>query len=186
MPNPPFLVIMNKNSLSINSRIYVNFEKIHRRRLREIPVIKWQAFRTCFKAIHSHSACKVDSGLQQHTGHHASTGDEKNQDFEFCNQQSSFNEKKDDDGSISREEVEMVMGKFSLFCCLEGEELPQRFNSDELSQLFDHEEPSLEEVNEAFDDFDVNKDAFIDAWSCREFFKLWDYKKNSSWGTTQK
>lgn len=90
--------------------------------------------------------------------------DEKSQNFEFCNKQrqSSFSQKKED-GSICREEAEMVMERLTLFCSPEGEELPRRLDSSELSRLFDEKEPSLEEVKETFDVFDQNKDGFIDA-----------------------
>lgn len=89
--------------------------------------------------------------------------DEKGQDFELCSKQASFNEKKHDDESLSRYQVEMVMRNLTLFCSPEGEELPQRLGSGELSRLFEEKEPSLEEVKEAFDVFDENKDGFIDA-----------------------
>ncbi|KAE8734508.1 putative calcium-binding protein CML30 [Hibiscus syriacus] len=46
------------------------------------------------------------------------------------------------------------MGNLGIFCSKE---------SDELCRLFEEEEPSLEELKEAFDVFDVNKDGFIDA-----------------------
>lgn len=85
----------------------------------------------------------------------------KNQDSESSNQQRYFNKR--DDRNLSREEVEMVMGKLGLFCSGESEELQESMGSDELSQLFDEKEPSLEEVKEAFDVFDENKDGFIDA-----------------------
>lgn len=57
----------------------------------------------------------------------------------------------------------MVMEKLGIFCSPEGEELQEWFGSNELSGLFDEKEPSLEEVKEAFDVFDENRDGFIDA-----------------------
>ncbi|KAH7554573.1 hypothetical protein JRO89_XS12G0238000 [Xanthoceras sorbifolium] len=110
--------------------------------------------------------------------------DEKKQDFEVCNQQSCFNEKKDD-GIISREEVEMVMGELSLFCNPEGEDLPQRFYSNELSQLFE-EEPSLAEVKEAFDVFDENKDGFIDAGELQRVLQILGLKEGFELGNCTK
>ncbi|XP_010088139.2 probable calcium-binding protein CML45 [Morus notabilis] len=68
-----------------------------------------------------------------------------------------------EDGRMRREDVEMVMGKFGIFCSRDSEELRESFGSDELSSLFDESEPSLEEVKEAFDVFDKNRDGFIDA-----------------------
>ncbi|XP_006482610.2 probable calcium-binding protein CML46 [Citrus sinensis] len=89
--------------------------------------------------------------------------DEKSQDFKLCSKQASCNEKKHDDESLSRDQVETVMTNLTLFCSPEGEELPQKVGSRELSRLFEEKEPSLEEVKDAFDVFDENKDGFIDA-----------------------
>ncbi|KAJ9147609.1 hypothetical protein P3X46_029747 [Hevea brasiliensis] len=85
----------------------------------------------------------------------------KNQDSESSNQQDYFSRR--DDRNLCREEVEMVMGKLGLFCSAESEELKESMGSDELSQLFDEREPSLEEVKKAFDVFDEKRDGFIDA-----------------------
>lgn len=83
-----------------------------------------------------------------------------------CDQKSkkaSSNEKKHDDKSLSRDEVEMVMRMLTLVCSPEDGELPQKLGSAEISRLFEEKEPSLEEVKEAFDVFDENRDGFIDA-----------------------
>ncbi|KAL6294747.1 hypothetical protein ACE6H2_002889 [Prunus campanulata] len=45
----------------------------------------------------------------------------------------------------------------------EGDNIGERVGAEELWRLFDEEEPSLEEVKEAFDVFDENRDGFIDA-----------------------
>ncbi|KAK8652498.1 hypothetical protein V6N13_126530 [Hibiscus sabdariffa] len=64
---------------------------------------------------------------------------------------------------LSRKDVETLMGNLGIVCSHESEEgLNEPFGSEEISRLFE-EEPSLEEVKEAFDVFDVNKDGFIDA-----------------------
>ncbi|XP_044468565.1 probable calcium-binding protein CML46 [Mangifera indica] len=77
---------------------------------------------------------------------------------------SCFQEKQNhDDGSLSREEVETVMKNLTLFCGPGGPELPGKIGSREISELFEEKEPSLEEVKEAFDVYDQNKDGFIDA-----------------------
>ncbi|KDP27162.1 hypothetical protein JCGZ_19861 [Jatropha curcas] len=83
--------------------------------------------------------------------------EKKNQDSFSC-----F-DNKIDDRNISREEVEMVMGNLGLLCRAESEKLKDSMGFDELSQLFDDKEPSLEEIKEAFDVFDYNRDGFIDA-----------------------
>ncbi|PON65369.1 Parvalbumin [Parasponia andersonii] len=67
-----------------------------------------------------------------------------------------------DDENLRREDLERVMGSLELFCSRESEELKDSFGSDELSRLFEEEEPSLEEVKQAFDVFDQNRDGFID------------------------
>ncbi|CAI0377022.1 unnamed protein product [Linum tenue] len=64
--------------------------------------------------------------------------------------------------AISRDDVEVVMGKLGFFCDPEAEQLKQSMGADQLLELFDEKEPSLEEVKEAFDVFDVNRDGFID------------------------
>ncbi|KAF6148144.1 hypothetical protein GIB67_011919 [Kingdonia uniflora] len=79
----------------------------------------------------------------------------------------SFNHKvrvseKQDDGKLEREDVEMVMEKLRIVCDPKCEKLQERLGLNEVSCMFD-EEPSVEEVKEAFDVFDVNKDGFVDA-----------------------
>lgn len=55
------------------------------------------------------------------------------------------------------------MGNLGIFCSQESEEqLNESYGCEEISRLFE-QEPSLEEVKQAFDVFDVNKDGFIDA-----------------------
>jgi calmodulin len=66
-------------------------------------------------------------------------------------------------GEIKRDEVKMVMENMGIFCSSESDELEEKYGSKELSELFDENEPSLEEVKMAFDIFDENKDGFIDA-----------------------
>ncbi|KAM0983885.1 hypothetical protein ACFX2J_011318 [Malus domestica] len=63
------------------------------------------------------------------------------------------------------EEVKTVMDRLGLTCYdAQGDDIQGGVGAEEeLSRLFDEEEPSLEEVKEAFDVFDENKDGFIDA-----------------------
>lgn len=92
--------------------------------------------------------------------------EKKNPDFELSKQQicssSSSSEKKLYDSSLSRGETAMVMRKLGIVISPEGNKLQERLSSSELSGLFDENEPSLEEVKEAFDVFDENRDGFID------------------------
>ncbi|KAL6960780.1 hypothetical protein U1Q18_038543 [Sarracenia purpurea var. burkii] len=70
-----------------------------------------------------------------------------------------------EDPHLRREDVETVMERLGILCRPEAndEKLGERLGSDEISNLFGEKEPSLEEVKEAFDVFDENKDGFIDA-----------------------
>lgn len=89
--------------------------------------------------------------------------EKKKDDIELT---SNNKEKKNyDESIIYREEVEVVMKSLGLFCRseTESEKLQERFDSNDLSNLFEEKEPTLEEVKEAFDVFDENKDGFIDA-----------------------
>ncbi|KAK4833553.1 hypothetical protein QYF36_007133 [Acer negundo] len=154
-----------------------------------VQVLLFHRFLTWVKSIQSFcSRCWSSFRFQLDSAKSDYWDDKKNQDFELCNHQSCclLNENRDDDGIISREEVEMVMGKLSLFCSPEGEELPQRFDSNELSQLFDHEEPSLEEVKEAFDVFDSNKDGFIDAMELQRVLQTLGLKQGFQLGNCTK
>ncbi|XP_043707329.1 probable calcium-binding protein CML46 [Telopea speciosissima] len=67
-----------------------------------------------------------------------------------------------DDGKLCRGEVEKMMENLGIFVSKDDEKLQERLGLEELSALFE-EEPSIEEVKEAFDVFDENKDGFIDA-----------------------
>jgi calmodulin len=101
--------------------------------------------------------------------------DDGNQHSEISKQtqESCFDNKRPDERSICREDVEMVMENLGLFCSSESEELKEWMGSDEISQLFDEKEPSLEELKEAFNVFDHNRDGFVDASELqRVFYKL--------------
>ncbi|KAK6920889.1 EF-hand domain [Dillenia turbinata] len=69
----------------------------------------------------------------------------------------------DNGGKLKREEVEMVMEKLGTPCEPNGEKIQELVGSSEITAMFDEEEPSLEEVKEAFNMFDANNDGFIDA-----------------------
>ncbi|KAF5182331.1 Calcium-binding ef-hand family protein [Thalictrum thalictroides] len=82
---------------------------------------------------------------------------------ELLKQKTNLNEKVVEDGKLSREEVEMVMRKLRIASNPGDEMLQERLGSNELSILFEDKEPSVGEVKEAFDVFDVNRDGFVDA-----------------------
>ncbi|KAF5748988.1 hypothetical protein HS088_TW04G00949 [Tripterygium wilfordii] len=89
--------------------------------------------------------------------------DSKITEEETENPDSEFLIKEKREGDLCREDVEFVMGKLGFFCSQESEELQKWLSSKDLPGLFDEKEPVLEEVKEAFDVFDFNKDGFIDA-----------------------
>ncbi|KAI3699719.1 hypothetical protein L2E82_44188 [Cichorium intybus] len=64
--------------------------------------------------------------------------------------------------SLRRDEVEIVMGNLGI-SHPKGENFPQRLSSNDLFNIFEEENPRLDEVKAAFDVFDENKDGFIDA-----------------------
>ncbi|CAN0910019.1 Probable calcium-binding protein CML46 [Linum grandiflorum] len=67
-----------------------------------------------------------------------------------------------DEDIISREDVEIAMEKLGLVSNPEGEQIRETMGSDQILELFDEKEPSLEEVKEAFEVFDSNGDGFVD------------------------
>ncbi|KAI3878291.1 hypothetical protein MKW92_001686 [Papaver armeniacum] len=86
-----------------------------------------------------------------------------NQKLSTIHEKEGEEEEKEDDGKLSREDVEMVMHKMRLTCSQDGENIQERLGLDELLGLFEEKEPSVDEVRGAFDVFDENKDGFIDA-----------------------
>ncbi|XP_010265143.1 PREDICTED: probable calcium-binding protein CML45 [Nelumbo nucifera] len=70
---------------------------------------------------------------------------------------------KGDDGRLCRRDVEEVINKLGLLYNPHGDKIQDGLSSDEVSKVFEDKEPSLEEVKDAFDVFDNNRDGFIDA-----------------------
>jgi len=68
-----------------------------------------------------------------------------------------------EDLELRREDIEMVMEKIGMSFSQEGNREKKFITSDEFSAMFEENEPSLEEVKEAFCVFDENSDGFIDA-----------------------
>ncbi|KAK9061764.1 hypothetical protein SSX86_018947 [Deinandra increscens subsp. villosa] len=67
------------------------------------------------------------------------------------------------DGGIRGDDLELLMANLGVLGHPGGERLPEVLNSADLLSIFEEEEPSLDEVKEAFDVFDENRDGFIDA-----------------------
>ncbi|KAL8240714.1 hypothetical protein R6Q59_014069 [Mikania micrantha] len=67
-----------------------------------------------------------------------------------------------DDG-VSRDDLELLMTDLGVFYHPGGQKLPEVLNSAYVFGVFEAEQPRLDEVKEAFDVFDTNKDGFVDA-----------------------
>lgn len=67
------------------------------------------------------------------------------------------------DGSLSKEEVEMVMANLGIFAHPEDVKIQERLDSNDIFELFGDElEAKEQHVREAFNVFDENRDGFID------------------------
>ncbi|KAF8399491.1 hypothetical protein HHK36_004864 [Tetracentron sinense] len=89
--------------------------------------------------------------------------DRKNSISEFSSREFCVSEK-EDDGQLCRGDMEIVMESLGIMCNSDGDKLQEtRLGSDEVAVMFEEKEPSLEEVKEAFDVFDENRDGLIDA-----------------------
>lgn len=82
----------------------------------------------------------------------------KDRDFELSTKQ-----EKRVDQSVSRGDVDIVLRSLGMFCNSDEAKLPASLDANDLFNLFEEENPSLDEVKEAFDVFDNNRDGFIDA-----------------------
>jgi calmodulin len=90
------------------------------------------------------------------------------------------------DNIIERDEVKMVMEKMGFVCSSESEELNEKYGSKELCEVFEENEPSLDEVKQAFDVFDENKDGFIDALELQRVLVILGLKEGSKFENCQK
>ncbi|KAI3748018.1 hypothetical protein L6452_10828 [Arctium lappa] len=68
-----------------------------------------------------------------------------------------------EDGGVGRDEIEFLMANLGVLGHPEDHKLPEVLTSADLFDIFEEEEPRLDEIKEAFDVFDENKDGFIDA-----------------------
>ncbi|KAM3364536.1 hypothetical protein ACQJBY_014718 [Aegilops geniculata] len=71
--------------------------------------------------------------------------------------------KEEEDEELTKEEVEAIMARIGLGVAGAGEGLRASMGHDEVSRLFDAEEPSFAEVRRAFAVFDGDADGFIGA-----------------------
>ncbi|KAL8529498.1 hypothetical protein ACS0TY_006795 [Phlomoides rotata] len=68
-----------------------------------------------------------------------------------------------DQSSVNRGDVEVVIRSLGMSCNRDEDKLPASVDADDLFNLFEEQNPSLDELKEAFDVFDENRDGFIDA-----------------------
>ncbi|PKU73853.1 probable calcium-binding protein CML30 [Dendrobium catenatum] len=74
---------------------------------------------------------------------------------------------------VTGEDMELVMEKLGFGIIDKAEKRNELLRSDDISAMFEEEEPSLEEAVEAFGFFDENRDGFVDAEELqRVLFKL--------------
>ncbi|KAF5741792.1 hypothetical protein HS088_TW10G00798 [Tripterygium wilfordii] len=108
----------------------------------------------------------------------------KTADFE----ESSRSGKNRDDGSLCIEEMEMVMERLGFFCSKGIEEGPLEWfvSGEQVLGLFESKEPSLEEVREAFDAFDFNRDGFIDAMELQRVLCSLGFKEGLELGNCRR
>ncbi|XP_062190680.1 probable calcium-binding protein CML46 [Phragmites australis] len=72
-------------------------------------------------------------------------------------------EEEEEEAALSKEDVETIMETIGLATSGHGEGFATRMGHNEVSRLFDAEEPSFEEVRSAFAVFDGDRDGFIGA-----------------------
>ncbi|XP_042503196.1 probable calcium-binding protein CML46 [Macadamia integrifolia] len=121
-------------------------------------------------AIRIHKFYSTTSGFQSFlqsqldlvcgTNNSNTQSEEKKKPNPELNKQLSF---QIDDGKLCRGEVEMVMEKLGISCDPNGEKLEEKLGFQELSRLFEEKDPTSEELTDAFEVFDENRDGYIDA-----------------------
>lgn len=89
-------------------------------------------------------------------------------------------EQEEQHDDLSREDAEMVMRSLGLFSDQESDDqLQERYTAKEVSSLFEEKEASLEEVKQAFDVFDENRDGFIDAIELQKVLTILGFKEGA-------
>ncbi|KAK4417653.1 putative calcium-binding protein CML46 [Sesamum alatum] len=88
----------------------------------------------------------------------------------------------DDDQTVCRGEVEMVLRSLGMLC--DGDHagsklIPASLGADDLFNMFEERAPSLDEVKEAFNVFDSNADGFIDAKELQKVLSALGLKEGS-------
>ncbi|KAL5703715.1 hypothetical protein ACHQM5_022237 [Ranunculus cassubicifolius] len=85
----------------------------------------------------------------------------------------------DHDEILSGKDVEMVMENLRIAYKHDQEMVQGRLSSSDLSNIFDDMEPSLQEIKDAFDIFDENRDGFVDAIELQSILRRLGLKEAS-------
>ncbi|KAL2240410.1 probable calcium-binding protein CML45 [Sesamum indicum] len=92
-------------------------------------------------------------------------------------------EKRVDDQSVCRGEVEMILRSLGMLCGdvdqAGAKLIPASLDANDLLNMFEERTPSLDEVKEAFDVFDSNRDGFIDAQELQKVLSALGLKEGS-------
>ncbi|XP_075507323.1 putative calcium-binding protein CML46 [Primulina tabacum] len=72
------------------------------------------------------------------------------------------------DETLSSKDMETVLTRLGLHYTSDGGNFPSRLDENDVFAMFEWRSPSLDEVKEAFDVFDKNKDGFIEAWELQK------------------
>ncbi|CAI9763253.1 unnamed protein product [Fraxinus pennsylvanica] len=110
-----------------------------------------------FSGSNSHIQCHESNDLK------VEAASLKKEELDSFSNNQSFLKEKEVDESMCRGEMELVLKSLGISCNPEEEKLPARLDSTDIFQLFEEKNPDLDEVKDAFDVFDGNKDGFIEA-----------------------
>ncbi|GFS30749.1 calcium-binding EF-hand family protein [Actinidia rufa] len=97
-----------------------------------------------------------------------------------------FSREKAQDRHLCIEEVEVevvVVENLGISCSPEDRKFRERLGSDHLLNLFEEKEPSVEELKEALDVFDVAETGSLMLRSCRVFFVILGSRRGYAWKT---
>ncbi|XP_057435310.1 probable calcium-binding protein CML45 [Lotus japonicus] len=136
---------------------------------------------TCFhKILMFFSTLKFFFLCQIHPSNNSEVREELEEEEEQVSesdQESEYYSSYSSEEHIERDEVKMVMENLGLFYSSESEELNENYGSNEISELFEDQEPSVEELKKAFDVFDENRDGFIDAKELQSVLSVLGFKE---------
>ncbi|KAI4328458.1 hypothetical protein L6164_020811 [Bauhinia variegata] len=80
--------------------------------------------------------------------------------------------------TLTKYEVIRLVENLGLNVGLDGDGIEEVFGEQEISELFEKEPPSMDEVKDVFDVFDENKDGFIEARELQRVFCCLGLEKN--------